>query len=217
MSRKWKTFTPNQSAVLWLLRDYGRAVFRDGYRRMMWTPEADGSVTIDGPNLILDALVERDLIARDGLSYRLTQTGTAAASSFRQAPATVAKTQRNHGAFWLTDEQMQAVSVWFPRSHGKARKNDRAILSGIVLVLRENLLWGQAPARYGGERSLRRRFTQWGRMGVLDSVFAHLFERSGNELRFVIDDAALARHVSSRLGALRGWFPTLLPSEELAA
>lgn len=213
--RKWKTFTPNQQAVLWLMREYGVSQFRDGFRRMNWAVKQDGSVVIDGPSFIYTALMARDLIeACDGV-FRLTESGHVAASAYRKAPAQVDKTRLQLEPFWLTSEQVHEVSAWFPKSHGKPRRDDRAILSGIVMVLRENLMWGQAPAIYGGELALRRRYTQWGQSGVLNEVFAHLFEKTGGHLRLLISPEILARHSSGRMGVARGWFESIISPEEL--
>jgi len=34
--------------------------------------------------------------------------------------------------YWLTDEQMDRLRPYFPKSHGKPRVDDRRVLSGIV-------------------------------------------------------------------------------------
>ena len=38
--------------------------------------------------------------------------------------------------YWLTDEKMARLSPYFPKSHGKARVDDRRVLSGIIFVNR---------------------------------------------------------------------------------
>ncbi|ATJ89398.1 MULTISPECIES: transposase [Acetobacter] len=214
---KWKTFTPNQAAVLWLMREHGAAVFRDGFRRLSWAVTPSEGLTIDGPNLIRDALLARGLIATTTAGYVLTVAGQQEAPAQKAMPRRVAETRLQLEPVWLTDEQMQTVSEWFPRSHGKPRLDDRAILSGIVMVLRENLMWQQAPAVFGGEMALRRRWNQWGASGVLDAVFAHLFEPTSNGPRLVITDTMLTKNTSGRRGVALGWFETIISAEELEA
>ncbi len=34
--------------------------------------------------------------------------------------------------FWLTDEQIERLRPFFPKSHGKPRVDDRRVLSGIL-------------------------------------------------------------------------------------
>mgnify|MGYP002654685135 FL=1 len=36
--------------------------------------------------------------------------------------------------FWLTDEQMERLKPFFPKSHGKPRVDDRRVLSGIIFI-----------------------------------------------------------------------------------
>jgi transposase len=38
--------------------------------------------------------------------------------------------------FWLTDEQVERLRPFFPKSHGKPRVDDRRVLSGIVFINR---------------------------------------------------------------------------------
>ena len=51
--------------------------------------------------------------------------------------------------FWLTDEQVERLRPFFPKSHGKPRVDDRRVLSGIVFVNRNGLRWRDAPSAYG--------------------------------------------------------------------
>lgn len=54
--------------------------------------------------------------------------------------------------YWLTDEQMARLAPYFPKSHGKPRVDDRRVLSGIIFVNRNGLLWRDAPRKYGRTR-----------------------------------------------------------------
>ncbi len=51
--------------------------------------------------------------------------------------------------FWLTDEQMERLQHYFPKSHGKQRVDDRRVLSGIIFINRNGLRWFDAPREYG--------------------------------------------------------------------
>src|SRR3546814_3592127 len=51
--------------------------------------------------------------------------------------------------YWLTDEQMARLQPYFPKSHGRARVDDRRVLSGIIFVNRNGLRWRDAPREYG--------------------------------------------------------------------
>ena len=66
--------------------------------------------------------------------------------------------------FWLTDEQMRRLEPFFPRSRGRARVDDRRVLSGIIYVNRGGLMWKDAPLAYGPPKTLYNRWKRWGRM-----------------------------------------------------
>ena len=65
--------------------------------------------------------------------------------------------------FWLTDEQIERLRPFFPKSHGKPRVDDRRVLSGIVFVNRNRLRWRDAPSAYGPHKTLYNRWKRWGR------------------------------------------------------
>lgn len=65
--------------------------------------------------------------------------------------------------YWLTEEQMDRLRPFFPKSHGKPRVDDRRVLSGIIFVNRNGLRWRDAP----GNTVHTRRSTTAGSAGVL--------------------------------------------------
>ncbi|GBR48059.1 hypothetical protein GRO01_10070 [Gluconobacter roseus NBRC 3990] len=64
--------------------------------------------------------------------------------------------------FWLTDEQMERLQPFFPKSHGKPRVDDRRVLSGIIFVNRNGMRWRDAP----GNTVHTRRSTTVGSVGA---------------------------------------------------
>ncbi|GCE90377.1 hypothetical protein MSKU15_1978 [Komagataeibacter diospyri] len=60
--------------------------------------------------------------------------------------------------YWLTDEQMERLRPFFPKSHGKPRVDDRRVLSGIIFVNRNGLRWRDAPREYGPHKTLYNRW-----------------------------------------------------------
>lgn len=69
--------------------------------------------------------------------------------------------------FWLTDEQIERLRPFFPKTHGRTRVDDRRVLSGIVFVKRNGLRWRDAPSAYGPHKTLYNRWKRWGELGVL--------------------------------------------------
>lgn len=60
--------------------------------------------------------------------------------------------------FWLTDEQMEWLRPFFPKSHGKLRVDVRRVLSGIVFFNRNGLQWCDAPRENGPPKTLDNRW-----------------------------------------------------------
>lgn len=51
--------------------------------------------------------------------------------------------------FWLTDEQMEWLKPFFPKSHGKPSLDDRRVLISIIFINLNSLWWCDAPREYG--------------------------------------------------------------------
>ena len=96
--------------------------------------------------------------------------------------------------FWLSEEQVERLSPYFPRSRGKARVDDRRVLSGILHVQRNGLRWCDAPAFYGPHKTLYNRHVRWTRNGVFARIFAALAEEVGPPERIIIDSTHLKAH-----------------------
>ncbi len=57
-------------------------------------------------------------------------------------------------------------------TRGKARVDDRRVISGIVHVLKSGGRWVDAPPEYGPKKTLYNRYVRWAAKGV----WVHLFE-----------------------------------------
>ena len=56
----------------------------------------------------------------------------------------------NKDCFWLTDDQFARIKPHLPTdTRGKARVDDRRVISGIVHVLKSGGRWVDAPSVYG--------------------------------------------------------------------
>jgi transposase len=44
--------------------------------------------------------------------------------------------------YWLTETQMQRLRPYFPKSRGRARVDDRRVLSGIIFINRNGVSTG---------------------------------------------------------------------------
>ena len=107
--------------------------------------------------------------------------------------------------FWLTDEQIERLRPFFPKSHGKPRVDDRRVLSGIVFVNRNGLRWRDAPGAYGPDKTLYNRWKRWGERGVFARMMEGLAAAEGEPKTVMIDATYLKAHrTASSLRVKRG-------------
>ncbi|MDF2640573.1 MAG: transposase [Novosphingobium lindaniclasticum] len=96
--------------------------------------------------------------------------------------------------FWLTDEQMERLRPFFPKSHGKPRVDDRRVLSGIMFVNRNGLRWRDAPGAYGPHKTLYNRWKRWGEAGVFTRIMEGLAAVGAEPKTVMIDATYLKAH-----------------------
>jgi len=77
--------------------------------------------------------------------------------------------------FWVSDDQFGRRQPLFPnKPRGVPRIDDRRVISGIIHVIRNGLMWKDAPSVYGPHKTLYNRFVRWSQAGVFDRIFAEL-------------------------------------------
>ena len=96
--------------------------------------------------------------------------------------------------FWLTDEQMERLRPFFPKSHGKPRVDDRRVLSGIVFVNRNGLRWRDAAKDYGPHKTLSNRWKRWGEAGIFTRMMEGLAAADAEPKTVMIDATYLKVH-----------------------
>jgi transposase len=96
--------------------------------------------------------------------------------------------------YWLTDEQMERLRPFFPKSHGKPRVDDRRVLSGIIFINRNGLRWCDAPKEYGPPKTLYNRWKRWGDMGVFARMMEGLASKGTEQKTIMIDATYLKAH-----------------------
>jgi transposase len=80
----------------------------------------------------------------------------------------------------LTDEQWNVLKPLIPvpakraDGRGRPRKDSRAVLNGILWILRTGAQWEDLPARYPSRSTCHRRFQEWIRDGTLKSILQAL-------------------------------------------
>jgi len=82
----------------------------------------------------------------------------------------------------LTDEQWEIVEPLLPKpikradGKGRPRIESRAILNGILWVMRTGAPWHDMPKRYPPYQTCHRRFQEWVKAGTFESILRKLVE-----------------------------------------
>ena len=107
--------------------------------------------------------------------------------------------------FWLTEAQLARMMPFFPKSRGRKRVDDRRVLSGIIYIQRNGLMWKDAPEIYGPHKTLYNRWTRWSRMGVFARIMLEL-SAAAQEIDILMIDAThlKAHRTASSLRVKKG-------------
>jgi transposase len=107
----------------------------------------------------------------------------------------------NRDHFWLTDAQFSKIEPHLPTdTWGKARVDDKRVISGIVHVLKSGGRWVDAPSDYGPKKTLYNRFVRWADKGVWAVLFETLAQAGGPPAQVLIDSCAVKAHRSAAGG-----------------
>ena len=107
--------------------------------------------------------------------------------------------------FWLSEAQVERLRPYFPKSRGKARVDDRRVLSWIIFIRRNGLMWKHAPAAYGPPKTLYNRWKRWSDKGIFARMMAGLAAGHGEEKTVMIDATYLKAHrTATSLGLKKG-------------
>jgi transposase len=106
--------------------------------------------------------------------------------------------------FWLNDEQWSSIQPLLPTDvRGKARVDDRRVISGIVFVIKSGCRWCDCPSEYGPAKTIYNRFVRWAERGVWERLFRKLAQRGRSTMVQMIDATHVKAHRSAS-GAKRG-------------
>lgn len=107
----------------------------------------------------------------------------------------------NKDCFWLTDDQFARIKPHLPTdTRGKARVDDRRVISGIIHVLKSGGRWIDAPSVYGPHKTLYNRYVRWAAKGIWVDLFHALARAGGPPAQVLIDSSAVKAHRSASGG-----------------
>jgi transposase len=107
--------------------------------------------------------------------------------------------------FWLSEAQMERLKPFFPKSRCKPRVDDQRVLSGIIFIQRNGLMWKHAPRDHGPQKTLYNRWKRWSRMGVFATIMTELAAQAQDTEIVMIDATDLKTHrTASSLAVQKG-------------
>ena len=92
--------------------------------------------------------------------------------------------------------QVARLRPFFPKSRGKPRVDDRRVLSGIIFIQRNGLMWKDAPDAYGPPKTLYTRWKRWSRRGVFATIMTERAAQAQLTEMIMIDVEPEVRHWS---------------------
>jgi len=97
--------------------------------------------------------------------------------------------------FWLTDDQFARFELHLPTdTRGKARVDDRRVISGIIHVLKSGCRWVDAPSIYESHKTLYNRFVRWADKSIRQNIFQAFASAGGPPAQVLIDSSAVKAH-----------------------
>ena len=72
--------------------------------------------------------------------------------------------------------------------------DDRRVLSGIIYIQRNGLMWKHAPRDYCPPKTLYNRWKRWSRMGVFATIMIELAAQAQDAEMVMIDATRLKAH-----------------------
>jgi transposase len=106
--------------------------------------------------------------------------------------------------YWLSDEQWHQIELLLPQDvRGKARVDDRRIISGILHVIKSGCRWCDCPPEYGPYTTVFNRFVRWAERGVWERLFRERAARGRSTEVQMIDSTHIKAHRSAD-GAKKG-------------
>jgi putative transposase len=117
--------------------------------------------------------------------------------------------------FLLSEYQMGRISPFLPLSHGMPYVDDREVISGIIVVIRNGLRWRDVPASHRPHKTIFSRFVCWREIGVFWRIFVELANGGGNIEEIMIDATHLKAHWTAASLLQKGLYPGMSGAQKV--
>lgn len=96
--------------------------------------------------------------------------------------------------FLLTENQLNIMKAFFPKSRGVARVDDLPVISGIIHVIKNDLPWRSALDFYGSYKTLYNRYNRWGGKGIFQNMLIALAFSADPRAQLQMDSTHIKIH-----------------------
>ena len=107
----------------------------------------------------------------------------------------------------ISDEKYERIRRLFPAEEGKVGrrpKNTRRYVNAVLYILATGYPWRDLPAEFGPWNSVFKRFSNWCRLGIWDSIMKALNEQPDEEVA-MLDSTIMRAHQHAAGAKKRGF------------
>jgi transposase len=107
----------------------------------------------------------------------------------------------------ISNEKYERIRHLFPAEEGKVGrrpKNTRRYVNAVLYILATGCPWRDLPAEFGPWNSVFKRFSNWCRLGVWDSIMKALNEQPDEEVA-MLDSTIMRAHQHAAGAKKRGF------------
>ena len=107
-------------------------------------------------------------------------------TTLHQAPVTAA--EKDDPTIWRVDDDLWALLAPILKSdkprktRGRPRRDDRAIVDGLIWLARTGAQWSRLPREFGSTSTVHERFTEWTTSGARERAWAALLRADDGEI-----------------------------------
>ena len=158
-----------------------------------------------GTSRIIRECSSGDRVARLGSGFIIFKGGKQGMQEARRYPMRT--------LFYLSENQLERIKPFFPRSHGALRVDDRRVVSDIIYVIKHGLQWKDVPDEYRPHRSLYNRLVRWSKRGVFKKNFNKLSNQTPFDGSLMLDSPTLRLTARRQVYSKRGFSTSHLPNK----
>jgi len=100
--------------------------------------------------------------------------------------------------YWISDQDWAVIEPLIAMDRrGVKPRNNRAVISGILHVLKFGCRWRDCPALYGPHTTIYNRFNRWSKAGIWQTMFSQLAQFDSAAVQSIDSTSSKAHRCSA--------------------